>query len=161
MKHKIAARRHGFTLVEMLIVLVVIAIVALIVIPRVMGATRRSRESALRANLVLLRKAITQFESDTGVFPAVLQDIVALSSAQLNSGDTAIVHQLYQGPYIIPSGGVEVAGYSGLPANPFVNPNDTTVTDHWNYSVDFVNDNYSLTSAVSGTSMDGIAYTSL
>ncbi len=50
-----AMRHSGFTLIELLIVIVVIAILALIIIPRVMGASRRAEESTLKNNLQQLR----------------------------------------------------------------------------------------------------------
>ncbi len=60
----VAARRRGFTLIELLIVIVVIAILALIVIPRVMGASRKAKESSLRGNLQELRNGLEQFQAD-------------------------------------------------------------------------------------------------
>ncbi len=80
-----AARRRGFTLIELLIVIVVIAILALIVIPRVMGASRKAKEATLKGNLHEIRNALEQFQADTGGYPttANLIDIVAPSEAKL------------------------------------------------------------------------------
>ena len=123
--------RHGFTLIEMLIIIVVLAIMALIVIPHFQGATRRSQESALRANLVQLRKAIEVFQSDTGSPPAVLQDLVAPTGAQLvGSYSDPNVTKLYQGPYLTNGDSIQIPNYSGVPVNPFVAPDDATVADH-------------------------------
>src|SRR3989337_1159897 len=68
---------RGFTLIEMLIVIVVIAILALIVIPRLLGAGRKAKESALRGDLHQLRNAIQQFEADLGDYPLTLDQLVA------------------------------------------------------------------------------------
>jgi len=68
---------------EMLIVIVVIAILALIVIPRLLGLGRKEKELALRSNLLLLRNAIQQFEADCGDFPAELSN---LTMHELNGG---------------------------------------------------------------------------
>ena len=83
MMSKLARTRKGFTLIEMLIVIVVIAILALIVIPRLLGAGRRAKESALRGDLQQLRNAIQQFEADCGDFPLTLDQLVAANGAAI------------------------------------------------------------------------------
>lgn len=59
--------RKGFSLVEMLIVIIVVAIIAAIAIPRFGDSSRRSKEAALRANLKLIREAGDRAEQDTGL----------------------------------------------------------------------------------------------
>ena len=54
-------RRSGFTLIEVLIVIVVIAILAAIVVPRLLGAGREAREASLRAHLQEIRNALGLF----------------------------------------------------------------------------------------------------
>ena len=56
-------RRGGFTLIEMLVVTVVIAVLALLVIPRAMGARRRAKGAQLRGNLKQLRDRVEHFEA--------------------------------------------------------------------------------------------------
>jgi len=63
-------RQHaGFTLVELLLVLFVIALLASLVAPVVTGNIQRARESTLKEDLLVLRKAIDDFYSDTGRYP--------------------------------------------------------------------------------------------
>lgn len=151
------ACHRGFTLLELLNVIVVIAILALIVIPHLMGVNRKARESRLRADLQQLRKAIALFESDTGEFPATLQDIVAPNKDMLDGADSDMVHEQYRGPYLAPSESIQVSNYVGLPANPFITPTDTTIAHHWTYQ----KSNGTVKSAVTGMSLDGVAYESL
>ena len=62
-------RYTGFTLVELLIVLFVIALLASLVAPVVTGNIQRAREATLKEDLLVLRKAIDDFYSDTGRYP--------------------------------------------------------------------------------------------
>lgn len=67
--------RKGFTLVELLAVLVILVTLAAIVVPRFIDAGVRSRETALKSSLAELRNAITIFRNDTGYYPATLADL--------------------------------------------------------------------------------------
>jgi general secretion pathway protein G len=63
-------RQHlGFTLVELLLVLFVIALLASLVAPVVTGNIQRARESTLKEDLYVLRKAIDDYYADTGRYP--------------------------------------------------------------------------------------------
>lgn len=63
-------RRHtGFSLVELLLVLFVIALLASLVAPVVTGNIQRARESTLKEDLHVLRKAIDDYYADTGRYP--------------------------------------------------------------------------------------------
>ena len=69
-------RRRGFTLIEMLLVLMLIALLASLVTPVVTGGIQRARESTLRADLYALRKAIDDYYADTGTYPPELDELV-------------------------------------------------------------------------------------
>src|SRR5262245_44957438 len=54
-------RNGGFTLVELLIVVVILAILAAVVIPSINNASMEAKESALRASLATVRQAISLY----------------------------------------------------------------------------------------------------
>jgi general secretion pathway protein G len=68
--------RRGFTLVEMLLVLMLLALLATLVTPVVTGGLSRARESTLKADLYALRKAIDDYYADTGAYPPELEELV-------------------------------------------------------------------------------------
>jgi general secretion pathway protein G len=69
-------RRRGFTLIEMLLVLMLIALLASLVTPVVTGGIARARESTLRADLYALRKALDDYYADNGAYPQELDELV-------------------------------------------------------------------------------------
>lgn len=96
--------RAAFTLVELLIVIIIIAVLAAIAIPKFANQSTRSKEAALRAELALLRNAVELFKNDCGAFPSALADLAG-ASAPANGKDAAgnnkaIVSGDYKGPYI-------------------------------------------------------------
>jgi len=60
---------HGFTLVEMLLVLVILATLAAIVYPKVMGRSEQARVTAAKAQIANFKTALDSFEVDTGRYP--------------------------------------------------------------------------------------------
>jgi len=56
------AKRHGFTLVEILIVVVILGILAAIVIPQFSGASTEARVTNLRTTLANVRNSIEVFK---------------------------------------------------------------------------------------------------
>ncbi len=62
----------GFTLVELLIVAVVLAIFAAIVIPQFSSTTDEARESALKSDLAALRAAIDLYRQHHGEYPGAV-----------------------------------------------------------------------------------------
>jgi len=115
--------RRGFTLIEMLIVIVVIAILAVIVIGRFAGVGRRSREAALRADLHDMRTAIEHFEADAGAYPPDLTDVMAADGASISADadgtGRSVDRNGYQGPYLR-------TGDNALPDDPMTHAADWT-----------------------------------
>ena len=97
-------RKRGFTLVELLIVIIIIAVLAAVAIPKFANSGNRSKESALRAELRQMRNAVELFRNDTGAFPATLADLAATAApAQGKNADgtnRAITAADYKGPYL-------------------------------------------------------------
>ncbi len=138
-------RRQGFTLIEMLIVIVVIAILATLVIPRLMGAARKAKETQLRGNLKQIRDAIERFEANMAAWPPALTDIMAADgsaiSADFDGNGGSVDRAAYDGPYL-------VTGDGNLPKDPFTGAAD------WTYD----NTTGAVHSSTTLTALDGSRY---
>jgi prepilin-type N-terminal cleavage/methylation domain-containing protein len=65
-------KRTGFSMVELVIVIVILGIIAAIAIPRISSGSKNAGESALRANLATIRNAIDWYYGEHNtVFPGV------------------------------------------------------------------------------------------
>lgn len=114
-------RRRGFTLIEVLIVITVIAILSMLVIPRALGARRHAKEAQLRGNLKQLRDAVERFEGTTAAWPPSLADVMAGDESAI-SGDFDgrggyVDRKAYDGPYL-------QTGDGELPRDPFTGSAD-------------------------------------
>lgn len=69
-------RQHGFTLIEILVVLAIIATLLSLVAPRYFATIERAKDSTLRHDLIVMREAIDKYYSDIGAYPDTLQDLV-------------------------------------------------------------------------------------
>jgi general secretion pathway protein G len=69
-------RRAGFTLIEMMVVMVVISMLLTIAVPRYLRSLERSKEAVLKQDLSALRESIDKFYGDTGKFPESLAALV-------------------------------------------------------------------------------------
>ena len=70
-------RRFGFTLIELMIVMAIIAILISIAIPVYNRAITRARESVLKNNLFTMRTVIDEYTYDKGKAPQNIQDLVS------------------------------------------------------------------------------------
>src|SRR5436309_6772652 len=62
-------RQRGFTLVEMLLVLVILATLAAIVYPKVMGRSEQARITSAQTQIANFKTALDAFEVDNGYYP--------------------------------------------------------------------------------------------
>lgn len=70
-----AVRIRGFSLVELVIVIVILGVIAAIAIPRISSGSRNAGDAALRANLQSIRNSIDWYYSEhNNTFPAAGSD---------------------------------------------------------------------------------------
>jgi len=84
---------RGFTLLELLVVILIIGLLTGIVGPRLLGQVSRSEVTTARAQMDALDKALQAFRFDTGRFPSTSQGLQALVRV---SGD----EPRWRGPYL-------------------------------------------------------------
>ena len=110
------SKHSGFSLVELVIVIVILGIIAAVAIPRISSGTRNAGESALRADLQTLRNAIDWYYAEHNTtFPGVKDPGVGYGTA----GDAdAFVNQLTK--YTDAAGAVSPDKDSAFPFGPYV-----------------------------------------
>lgn len=85
--------RQGFTLVEMLLVLVILGVLAAIVYPKVAGRGEQARQTSTQTQIASFKTALDAFEVDNGYYPKGrngLQDLVTKPRDAVN----------WRGPYL-------------------------------------------------------------
>ena len=92
--------QSGFTLIEILLVVVIIGILAAVAVPKFSGRIGQSKESAAKASLQAISLALDMYEVDHGNYPSSLSALVTGSGAD------------WHGPYL----------KQGLPKDPWGNP---------------------------------------
>jgi general secretion pathway protein G len=70
-------RARGFTLIELMVVLAIVALLVSIVAPHYAGRVNPAEETVLRENLALMRDALDQHYADAGRYPERIEDLVA------------------------------------------------------------------------------------
>jgi general secretion pathway protein G len=69
--------RRGFTLIELMVVMAIIAVLLTIAAPRYFNHLDRAKEATLRQTLAVVRDAIDKFHGDTSAYPDSLDDLVS------------------------------------------------------------------------------------
>jgi len=94
----------GFTLTELMLVVVIIGILAALVIPKIAGNSERARVTAANADINGgIKSALGQYEVDNGGYPKNLQDLIVVPGNAKN----------WHGPYF---------ESTKLPVDPWGNP---------------------------------------
>ena len=99
-------RRHaGFTLLELLVVIVIIGLLAGLVGPRYFDTVSKSKVKVARAQMDSLEKALGQYSLEVGTLPTQEQGLEALMTQPAGVAK-------WQGPYL----------KKGIPPDPWGNP---------------------------------------
>ena len=88
-----AAVETGFTLLELLVVMVIIGLLAGLVAPRYFDQVGKSNTKIAKAQIDALGKALDQYRLDVGSYPSTEQGLAALNSRPQNLAKWA-------GPYL-------------------------------------------------------------
>ena len=74
--HASRQARRGFTLIEILIAIAIVAIMGAIVVPTFMSYRARAQDRAAKASIKAIQLQIESFRTDIGQYPESLKDLV-------------------------------------------------------------------------------------
>ncbi|CCF98775.1 prepilin-type N-terminal cleavage/methylation domain-containing protein [Ralstonia solanacearum] len=77
MTRALNARRRGFTLIELVVVMAIIGLLLTLALPRYFHSIERGRAQVQQQNLAVIRDAIDKYYGDNGQYPDTLDDLVA------------------------------------------------------------------------------------
>lgn len=69
-------RLRGFTLIELIVVMAIVALLAGIAAPRYFASVDRARANSLRSSLAVMRDALDKYAADKGRYPDSLEQLV-------------------------------------------------------------------------------------
>lgn len=80
MRATVSSRRRarGFTLIEIMVVVVILGILAAIIVPNIMGTPGTARITAAKADIKLIESALELYKLDNFTYPSTQQGIAAL-----------------------------------------------------------------------------------
>jgi general secretion pathway protein G len=87
-------KQRGFTLLELLVVIVIIGLLAGLVAPRYFDQVGKSNTKVARAQVESLEKSLDQYRLDLGKYPSTEQGLLALFTKPAANADK------WQGPYL-------------------------------------------------------------
>ena len=90
-------KKHGFTLIELMLVVIIIGILVSMVVPRLAGRSEQARVAAARADInANIATALDMYELDNGEYPTAEQGLKALVAKP----DSSPVPTHWNGPYL-------------------------------------------------------------
>lgn len=84
---------RGFTLIELVVVILILTVLAAIVIPNVVGRTAEAKRDKAVSDIASIGAALQGFRADVGRFPTATEGLPALATAPANVKN-------WQGPYM-------------------------------------------------------------
>ncbi len=93
---KLSRHHSGFTLIEMLVVLVIIGLLAGLVGPKLFGRVDSSKVKTAEIQIKMLKGSLETFRLDVGRFPTQAEGLQVLTQAPTDER----AHSYWRGPYI-------------------------------------------------------------
>src|SRR3989337_2982181 len=79
--------RSGFTLIEIMVVIVILGLLAALVVPKLIGRTEEAKKTQARVQIRNIEQALGLYKLDNGYFPSTEQGIAALIRSPGGHGD--------------------------------------------------------------------------
>lgn len=76
---KTLKRNDGFTLIEIMVVLIIIGLLAGIVVPKLMGRTEEAKRTKTAVQIKNLQSSLDLYKLDNGIYPSTDQGLQALT----------------------------------------------------------------------------------
>ena len=70
--------RAGFTLIELMIVVVILGLLATVVVPRMLGRPEQARQMKAKIDIRSIEASLALFKTDTGRYPTTSEGLEAL-----------------------------------------------------------------------------------
>lgn len=70
--------QKGFSLIEIMVVVVILGILASIVVPKIMGRPDEARKIQAKSNILAIQNALDLYKLDNGIYPSTEQGLSAL-----------------------------------------------------------------------------------
>ncbi|KPK82650.1 MAG: hypothetical protein AMJ81_09680 [Phycisphaerae bacterium SM23_33] len=80
MKRALSRRGGGFTIVEILVVVIIIGVLAALIAPKFFGRVGAAKQSVAKQKLAVIEEAVDMFRYDYGRFPESLEELVTRPS---------------------------------------------------------------------------------
>ena len=96
MKHYRRHIQQAFTLIEVMVVVVIMAILAAIIVPQILSRPDQARDVAAKQDILSIESALSLYKLDNGSYPSTEQGITAL----LKAPTSGPVPQNWNGPYL-------------------------------------------------------------
>ena len=85
-KYKIlAAHRSGFTLIEIMVVVVILGLLSALVVPNISSNVSEAQRTATRTQISQIEQALEKYHLDNGFYPSTQQGLDALVTAPSTS----------------------------------------------------------------------------
>ncbi|MCK5202913.1 MAG: type II secretion system major pseudopilin GspG [Desulfobacterales bacterium] len=81
MVRKIKNGNRGFTLIELMVVVIILGILALYIGPKIMGEPEKAKRVKAKMDIATLETALKMYKLDNGVYPSTEQGLLALVEA--------------------------------------------------------------------------------
>jgi general secretion pathway protein G len=117
-------RNRAFTLIELMVVILILAILAALVVPNVLNKTGAAKISKAKADLATLRDAIDQFRIDCDRYPTTQEGFDSLRNPPSGANG-------WHGPYLNKDLGTDPWGNPYIYSTPGPNGHDGYVVESY------------------------------